>query len=72
MEKDAVNNEYLLTLYDNGRPFPETVDLDNPSSLGLQLISALVGQLNGTIELQRSPHPLFTIRFPLEVSSSIG
>jgi len=32
--------------------------------LGLRLVSALVEQIEGTIELQRSPHPVFKIRFP--------
>jgi hypothetical protein len=33
-------------------------------SLGLQLVSALVGQLQGILELEKQPHPVFTIRFP--------
>ncbi|MFP4268469.1 MAG: hypothetical protein ACLFQW_10780 [Spirochaetaceae bacterium] len=39
-----------------------------PSSLavplGLQLITTLVTQLEGTLELQKEPCPVFTIRFP--------
>jgi PAS domain S-box-containing protein len=58
--------QYVLTIANTGRPFPEEIELDNPETLGLQLVSALVEQLEGTIELQRNPHPVFTIRFPEE------
>jgi two-component sensor histidine kinase len=58
--------DYALTVSNTGRPFPEHVDFENPDSLGLQLIHALVSQLQGTIELQKTPVPVFTIRFPAE------
>jgi two-component sensor histidine kinase len=44
--------------------FPEGIDLDNPETLGLRLVSALTAQVEGTIELRRDPRPVFTIRFP--------
>jgi two-component sensor histidine kinase len=65
MSAEKATNRYVLTLSNTGRPFPEDKDLDNPGTLGLQLISTLVDQLDGEIELQRSPHPLFTISFPM-------
>jgi PAS domain S-box-containing protein len=64
MEDDTQNGQYVLTLSNSGNPFPEDIDLDHPTTLGLRLISALVGQLKGTIELVRKPSPEFTIRFP--------
>lgn len=64
--KDETNNGCVLTLSNTGNPFPENIDPDNPETLGLQLVSALVDQLKGTIELKRTPKPVFTIRFPLE------
>ncbi|MCF7938556.1 MAG: hypothetical protein K9L68_08155 [Spirochaetales bacterium] len=57
---------YILTLSNNGRPFPEDIDLNNPNTLGLQLISVLTSQIKGNLELERAPHPVFTIRFPKE------
>ena len=66
LRKDKAENQYILSISNNGKPFPKAVALDNPETLGLQLISALVEQLQGTIELQREPHPVFTIRFPVE------
>lgn len=64
LEKDGSGEAYLLRAANSGRPFPDTIQLDNPDTLGLQLISALVQQLEGTIDLKRKPHPVFTIRFP--------
>ncbi len=57
------DGEYVLTLSDNGRMFPNDVDIENTPSLGLQLIKSLVQQLDGSIELKKQPHPVFTIRF---------
>ncbi|MFP4563191.1 MAG: sensor histidine kinase [Spirochaetia bacterium] len=59
--------EYVLTLSNNGNPFPPGVSLDNPETLGLRLVSGLVKQLRGSIELVGKPHPVFTIRFPMTV-----
>jgi two-component sensor histidine kinase len=64
MDEEAGRNRYVLKLANRGKPFPENVDLDNPQTLGLQLVSALISQLQGTLELKRGPHPVFTIRFP--------
>jgi two-component sensor histidine kinase len=59
---------YVLTVSNSGKPFPEGVSLDAPETLGLRLISALVEQLGGSIELCRKPFPVFTILFPMPVS----
>lgn len=66
LTQETAAGEYILTLANNGKPFPENIDLENPHTLGLRLVSALVSQLRGTAELTRSPHPEFTIRFPME------
>ena len=59
------DSNYILTLSNTGRPFPEDISFETPDTLGLQLIASLVDQLNGTIALQKKPNPVFTIRFPL-------
>lgn len=56
---------YTLTIENNGNRFPDSVGLSNPSTLGLRLISTLVEQINGEIELAREPDTRFTIRFPV-------
>jgi PAS domain S-box-containing protein len=62
----AEHERYSLAVYNSGRPFPDNVDLRTAGSLGLRLVSVLVDQLEGTIELQRRPHTEFTIRFPAD------
>ena len=64
LRTDASENQYVLTVSNTGNPFPADIGLDNPETLGLRLVTALVQQLRGTIELQREPYPVFTIRFP--------
>jgi PAS domain S-box-containing protein len=58
-------DQIILALSNNGSPFPDGIDLENPETLGLRLISALVDQLDGTIDLIRRPNPAYTIRFPV-------
>ncbi|MDZ7793229.1 MAG: sensor histidine kinase [Spirochaetia bacterium] len=65
MKKDKENNQYEITLSNTGNPFPEDVDIESSETLGLRLINALVDQIEGTIELQKKPNPVFTIRFPI-------
>ncbi|MFP4619446.1 MAG: PAS domain S-box protein [Spirochaetaceae bacterium] len=64
MSKDPDNTHYVLTLSNSGNPFPEDVNLERPETLGLQLLTTLVRQIGGTIELKKRPYPEFTIRFP--------
>ncbi|MFP4179708.1 MAG: PAS domain S-box protein [Spirochaetaceae bacterium] len=64
MSKDPDNTHYVLTLSNSGTPFPEEVNLERPETLGLQLLTTLVRQIGGTIELKKRPYPEFTIRFP--------
>ena len=66
-DEDKPKNEYILTLANNGDPIPEEITLDNPKTLGLRLIAALVNQLKGTIFVDREPNPRFSIRFPITV-----
>ncbi len=64
--RDEDAGHYVLVLSNTGRPFPEEVNFDSADSLGLHLIQALVQQLGGTVELRKTPTPVFTIRFPIE------
>jgi len=53
----------ILTVSDNGIGFPEEIDFRNTTTLGMQLITSLVEQLEGTITLGRSEGTTFTITF---------
>jgi PAS domain S-box-containing protein len=52
-----------LTVADNGVGMPEGLDFRNTDSLGLTLVNALVGQLQGEIEFYREKGTVFAITF---------
>jgi two-component sensor histidine kinase len=66
LQRTETNDHYIFTLSNSGKPFPDDIDFTNSNTLGLQLVSTLVEQLNGTIALERNPQPVFTITFPVE------
>jgi two-component system, sensor histidine kinase PdtaS len=56
--KEEENNEinkslFSLTISDNGKGIPDNIELENVESLGMRLVSTLVDQLDGKIELKR-------------------
>jgi len=53
----------ILTVSDTGIGFPEGIDFRNITTLGMQLVTSLVEQLDGTITLDRSEGTTFTITF---------
>jgi len=52
-----------LVIANDGKPFPADIDFRNTQSLGLQLVTSLVDQIEGEIELDRSKGTKFTIIF---------
>jgi two-component system sensor kinase len=48
------NGKYKLTLHDNGEPFPDNFKLDDSKTLGMNLISNLVNQLDGEMTLDKT------------------
>lgn len=60
---DKNGDFYCLTIRDDGAGLPDDVDIDNPGSLGLQLVTALVSQLEGKIEVVRDGGTMFKIGF---------
>ena len=63
-ENDKMHNSlFSLTISDNGKGIPEHVELESVESLGLQLVSILVDQLGGKIELKRTHGTEFRITF---------
>jgi two-component sensor histidine kinase len=48
---------------DNGLGLPDDLDFRSTESLGLRLVSKLVEQLEGTIEIDRCKGTRFTISF---------
>jgi len=56
-------NEFTLQISDDGIGFPESINFRQTTSLGLQLVTTLVEQINGTIELENNRGTSFKIRF---------
>jgi PAS domain S-box-containing protein len=57
------NMQCTLMVRDNGVGLPEDLDLDSASTLGLQLVRALVEQLEGNIQMVRDNGTAFIIEF---------
>jgi PAS domain S-box-containing protein len=54
---------FILTVSDNGIGIPENLNIEVADSLGIQLITTLVDQLDGELELRRDNGTEFTIKF---------
>jgi len=57
------NNQYTLTVMDDGKGLPDNFNLHTISSLGLQLVHNLVKQLKGTITWYNDKGAVFEINF---------
>lgn len=57
------DDHILLTVADNGIGLPSGSAWENPEALGLRLVKMLCGQLNGSIELDRTRGTAFRLRF---------
>ena len=62
-DEDFQSTSFILTVSDDGIGIPESLNLENPDSLGIQLVTTLVDQLDGELELKRNNGTEFTIRF---------
>jgi PAS domain S-box-containing protein len=54
---------FVLVISDNGVGIPEDIEIEKLDSLGLQLVTSLVDQLDGKLELKRNGGTDFTIMF---------
>jgi two-component sensor histidine kinase len=62
-------NHVELVVRDDGIGLPDTIDIDQSSSLGLKIVSMLArDQLQGTIHIHRGNGTAFHIRFPLSLT----
>lgn len=57
------DHQFTLIVQDNGVGLPQDFDFQNTGSLGLQLVTTLTRQLEGTIELDGSVGTACTIQF---------
>jgi two-component sensor histidine kinase len=61
-----VDERVLLTVSDDGVGIPDDFDIAGATTLGLQLVTLLVGQLGGELEIHRANPTRFSVRFPLQ------
>lgn len=54
-----------LQIADDGVGLPRHVDMEHPETFGLHLVTLLVAQLQGSLEVEREHGTLFRIAFPL-------
>jgi two-component sensor histidine kinase len=55
--------KYSLMVSDNGKGLPDSVDIDNTPSLGLQIVKTLTRQLKGKLALDKSPGTCYRVDF---------
>jgi two-component sensor histidine kinase len=58
-----LHRQIVLTVSDNGRGYPHDFDPEQSSTLGFQLIGALINQINGRLEIDKEGS-VCTISFP--------
>ena len=59
----------LIEVEDNGTGLPEDIDLANPETMGLQLVTTLAEQLQAKLSVERENGTRFRVRFPLKNGS---
>lgn len=59
---------FVMRVADNGVGFPEGLDFRKARTMGLEIINTLVGQVEGTIELDRRGGTAFTVEFREQTS----
>ena len=62
------DDQYTMIFRDDGVGLPGHLDVRRPSSLGLTIVNALVGQLSGAIDLGRNIGTEISITFPAKQS----
>src|SRR4030095_902107 len=67
---ESKDNTFSLTVSDNGIGLPENIDFRKTTSLGLQLVNTLVGQIDGSIEMENHQGACFNIKFGNKASNS--
>ena len=64
------STSFILKVSDDGIGISKSIDLENPNSLGIQLVTTLVDQLAGELELKSNNETEFTIRFTVTEKKS--
>jgi len=71
-ESKSENNNstsFRLTVSDDGVGVPENLEIDDIENLGFQLVTSLMDQLDGKLELKRNNGTEFTMKFTVKEQS---
>ncbi len=60
---ESTSPAFILTISDNGVGIPENLNIEDLDSLGFQLVTSLVDQLDGKFELKSKNGTEFTMKF---------
>jgi two-component sensor histidine kinase len=63
INEDCKSTSFTLTVSDNGVGIPENFDIEDLNTLGMQLVTSLVDQLDGEFELKSDNGTEFFIKF---------
>ena len=55
--------DIILTYQDDGKGFPQTFDVDESETIGIQLITGLTEQIDGNLTLKNHKPPIFAVHF---------
>jgi two-component sensor histidine kinase len=70
--EDCKSTSFTLTVSDDGMGIPENLDIEDLDSLGFQLVTSLVDQLDGELELKRNNGTEFTMRFTVTEKDNLA
>lgn len=59
-------NRFLVRVSDNGIGIPDDLDIENTTSLGLQLVQLLSEQVSADLKIKRKNPTSFTLKIPLQ------
>jgi two-component sensor histidine kinase len=62
-KKEDWSTTFTLSVSDNGIGIPENLNIEDLDTLGMQLVTSLVDQLDGELELKRDNGVALIIRF---------
>jgi two-component sensor histidine kinase len=66
VNENVKSTTFELAVSDNGVGIPEDIDIEELDSLGLQLVTSLVAQLDGKLEIKKNNGTEFTIWFTVK------
>lgn len=72
INEDWKRTNFILTVLDDGIGIPENLEIEELDSLGFQLITSLVDQLDGEFELKRNNGTEFIMRFTVTEKDNLA